>query len=52
MTDTSYHMAIGIDIGKFFSSVLDIKSIREKWYQSIENIATYEYAAYSSQLRI
>ena len=40
MTDASYYIAIwigigiGIGIGKIVSSVLDIKSIRKKWYQS------------------
>ena len=40
MTDDSYHMpicigiGIGISIGKIFSSVLGIESIRRKWYRS------------------
>ena len=40
MTDDSYHMPIcigigvGISIGKIFSSVLGIESIRKKWYRS------------------
>ena len=34
MTNTSYHIAIWIGIGKIFSSVLGIKSIGKKWYRS------------------
>ena len=49
MTDTSYYIAIwigigiGIGIGKIFSSVLGIKSIGKKWYQS-----TITYMHYNS----
>ena len=46
MTDDSYHMpmcigiGIGISIGKIFSSVLGIESIRKKWYRSTFSLAT------------
>ena len=49
MTDTSYHIAIwigigiGIGIGKKFSSVLGIKNIGKKWYQSTFNQVVTKY---------